>query len=134
MDEALVAAGNPMGPLTLADLIGNDVNLAIMERMYAATKDPVHKPSPLLVRVNRDGLLGRKTKAGFYRYDGQEDLPLVVQPAVSRADELPLALLAPYLNDACRMVEESYATEDDINTARRHRCRRCPGRSRKGSC
>lgn len=123
IDAAMVAAGNPMGPLTLADLIGNDVNLAIMERMYAATRDGRHAPAPLLRRVCDQGWLGRKTGRGFYVYDGSSDEPLVPVPTTSRAAELPDALLAPYLNDALQMVEEGYATESDIDTGMAEGCR-----------
>lgn len=123
IDEAMLAAGMPMGPLTLTDLIGNDVSLAVMERMYSATGDGEHAPAPLLSKVVADGLLGRKSGRGFYAYDGGEEPALVEAEPQGRADELPLALVAPYLNDACRMVEDAYATEADINTGMEYGCR-----------
>lgn len=60
---------HPMGPLTLADLIGLDVCLAIMEVMYEGFADSKYRPCPLLRNMVRAGYLGRKTKRGFYEYE-----------------------------------------------------------------
>jgi len=60
---------HPMGPLTLADLIGLDVCLAIMEVMYEGFSDSKYRPCPLLRNMVRSGYLGRKTKRGFYEYE-----------------------------------------------------------------
>lgn len=61
-------ANHPIGPLALADLVGNDVVLAIMEVLQQETGDPKYQPHPLLRKMVRAGLLGRKTKAGFFEY------------------------------------------------------------------
>ena len=59
---------HPMGPLTLADLIGLDTCLAIMETLYDGFKDSKYRPCPLLRKYVEVGWLGRKTGRGFYEY------------------------------------------------------------------
>jgi 3-hydroxybutyryl-CoA dehydrogenase len=59
---------HPMGPLTLADLIGLDTCLAIMETLYDGFKDSKYRPCPLLRKYVQAGWLGRKTGKGFYDY------------------------------------------------------------------
>ena len=59
---------HPMGPLTLADFIGLDVCLAIMEVLHAGLGDPKYRPCPLLRRMVAAGHLGRKSGQGFYKY------------------------------------------------------------------
>ncbi len=60
-----LGAGHPMGPLTLSDLIGNDVVLAIMEVLYKETGDSKYRPSTLLRKYVRAGWLGNKSGKGF---------------------------------------------------------------------
>jgi 3-hydroxybutyryl-CoA dehydrogenase len=61
---------HPMGPLTLADFIGLDTCLAILEVMHDGLGDPKYRPCPLLRKYVAAGWLGRKSGRGFYRYDG----------------------------------------------------------------
>jgi len=69
IDRAMqLGANHPLGPLALADLIGNDVNLAIMETLYEETGDNKYRPHPLLKKMVRGNMLGRKTKQGFFNY------------------------------------------------------------------
>ncbi|MDO6565070.1 3-hydroxybutyryl-CoA dehydrogenase [Amphritea sp. 1_MG-2023] len=60
---------HPMGPLALADLIGLDTCLSIMEVLYNSFKDPKYRPCPLLVQMVDAGYLGRKSGRGFYHYE-----------------------------------------------------------------
>jgi len=62
-------AGHPMGPLALADMIGLDICLKIMETLYKEFGDSKYRPCPLLVKMVRAGKLGRKTGEGFFVYN-----------------------------------------------------------------
>ncbi len=64
-----LGANHPMGPLSLADLIGLDIILDIMETLHAGFDDPKYRPSPLLKQMVDAGYLGRKTGRGFFHYD-----------------------------------------------------------------
>ena len=70
IDKAMrFGLGSPMGPFELMDMIGLDIVLKAREGIYNETKDPTHFPPVLLRRMVQAGLLGRKTKRGFYNYE-----------------------------------------------------------------
>ena len=64
-----LGCNHPIGPLALCDLIGLDVELAVMEVLYGSFNDSKYRPAPLLREMVDAGMLGRKAGRGFYRYD-----------------------------------------------------------------
>ncbi|WP_373355772.1 3-hydroxybutyryl-CoA dehydrogenase [Pseudoroseicyclus sp. CXY001] len=70
-----LGANHPMGPLELADFIGLDTCLSIMNVLHDGLADTKYRPCPLLVKYVEAGWLGRKTKRGFYDYRGEEPVP-----------------------------------------------------------
>ncbi|MGQ3675496.1 3-hydroxybutyryl-CoA dehydrogenase [Xanthobacter sp. TB0139] len=76
IDKAMrLGANHPMGPLQLADFIGLDTCLAIMQVLHEGLADSKYRPCPLLVKYVEAGWLGRKTKRGFYDYRGETPVP-----------------------------------------------------------
>jgi len=69
IDEAMkLGCNHPIGPLALCDMIGLDVELAVLNVLYEGFKDSKYRPAPLLVEMVEAGYLGRKTGRGFYTY------------------------------------------------------------------
>ena len=76
IDTAMrLGAHHPMGPLQLADFIGLDTCLSIMQVLYEGLADSKYRPCPLLVKYVEAGWLGRKTNRGFYDYRGETPMP-----------------------------------------------------------
>ncbi|MBR8740441.1 3-hydroxybutyryl-CoA dehydrogenase [Nocardiopsis sp. MG754419] len=127
IDESVKkAAGLPMGPLTLADLVGLDVCLAVMDVLWAEFHDPRYSAAPLLRRMVAAGRLGRKTGQGFY---GGKDAPepqrtgrLARMVREEETLDLGAMLLAPQIDDAMRMIGDGYASAKDVDTAMRFGC------------
>jgi 3-hydroxybutyryl-CoA dehydrogenase len=70
-----LGANHPMGPLELADFIGLDTCLAVMQVLHEGLADSKYRPCPLLVKYVEAGWLGRKTQRGFYDYRGETPVP-----------------------------------------------------------
>ena len=76
IDTAMrLGARHPMGPLELADFIGLDTCLSVMQVLYEGLADSKYRPCPLLVKYVEAGWLGRKTQRGFYDYRGETPVP-----------------------------------------------------------
>ena len=76
IDTAMrLGANHPMGPLQLADFIGLDTCLSVMQVLYEGLADSKYRPCPLMVKYVEAGWLGQKTKRGFYDYRGEKPVP-----------------------------------------------------------
>jgi 3-hydroxybutyryl-CoA dehydrogenase len=126
IDGAIVAAGFPMGPFALMDLIGIDVNLAAARGLFEASgRPPRFRPSPIQEELVAAGRLGRKAGEGFYRYEGGA----MAGPAARFGARLGRGLMDPgtiaervilaIVNEAYRALGDGVATEADIDLALR---------------
>src|SRR6478672_2605296 len=123
IDAAIRAAGYPMGPFELMDLVGIDVNLAAARGVWEGFgRAERFRPSPIQERLVEEERLGRKSGHGFYRYGdgirgsvdvGVPDVPDTTAPDV--AERIELAILA----EAWRALGDGIATERDIDLAMR---------------
>ncbi|MGZ6343933.1 MAG: 3-hydroxyacyl-CoA dehydrogenase NAD-binding domain-containing protein [Candidatus Limnocylindrales bacterium] len=130
IDAVVTAAGYPMGPFSLMDLVGIDVNLAVANALWKAFDETTRlRPSPLQAALVSAGALGRKSGHGFYRYDaaGQEigvaPLPASARPggtpeALPSEEILPRLELA-IINEAYYAAGEGVADPPDIDLALR---------------
>ena len=126
LDGAIRAAGFPMGPFALMDLIGIDINLAAAAGLYEAMgQAPRFRPSPIQERLVAAGRLGRKTGSGFYRYGAAGEM-LGVDPEVTGSDASGTAderlverIVLAIVNEAFSALGDGVANEADIDRALR---------------
>jgi 3-hydroxybutyryl-CoA dehydrogenase len=128
---AIVAAGFPMGPFRLMDLIGIDINLAAARGLFEAfDRAPRFRPSPIQESLVAAGHLGRKTGEGFYRYDEGRPIgpaaPFVAglaTPAATAsaldAESIAERTILAIVNEAYRALGDRVASADDIDLAMR---------------
>ena len=128
IDDAVVAAGFPMGPFALMDLIGIDINLAAARGLFEAFgRPPRLRPSPIQEELVAAGLLGRKSGEGFYRYgEGRRVGPAPrfatgASPSRHALDPATIAerVTLAIVNEAHRALGEDVASADDIDRAMR---------------
>ena len=119
VDSAVEAAGYPMGPFRLMDLVGIDVNLAVAQALYDAFDGAARfRPSPLQEAMVEAGTLGRKSGRGFYRYD--EDGKRL-EPALASVrdpeDDFVRPIELAIINEAYHAAGEDVADPSDIDLA-----------------
>jgi 3-hydroxybutyryl-CoA dehydrogenase len=118
IDSIMKELGNfRMGPFELMDLIGNDVNYAVNEKVFEQTYfDQRYKPSITQKRYVEAGLYGRKTKRGFYNYNADStSAPLELPENIKK--EIFYRILAMLINEAADALRLNIAKRDDIETA-----------------
>lgn len=115
IDSAMEEAGFPMGPFTLMDYIGNDINLAVTSSMFAAySGEPRYRPSIYQLRLVEAGYLGRKSGRGFYRYP-RDTSALPTNASVTR--QIADRILTMLINEAADAWYFGIATPGDIDLA-----------------
>jgi 3-hydroxybutyryl-CoA dehydrogenase len=131
IDTAVMAAGFPMGPFALMDLIGIDVNLAAARGLFEASgRPPRFRPSPIQEELVAAGRLGRKAGEGFYRYeDGRATGPAPRfaadghpggrGPAHLDGPSIAERVILAIVNEAYRALGDEVATAEDIDRAMR---------------
>lgn len=121
IDWALTTIGGfRMGPFTLMDLIGNDVNFAVSCSVYAGTfQDPRYRPSVTQQRHVEAGWLGRKSGRGYYRYtDGHDGYDAAMaQPDPVLGQQIVDRVVAMLVNEAAAALDAGLASPADIETA-----------------
>ncbi len=118
IDAAMTAAGFRMGPFALADLIGNDVNLASATSVWEQTdEDPRYEPTQAQRDLVARGDLGRKTGRGWYDYAA--GAPEQVEVDADLARTVCERINAMLVNEAAALADRGEATPDDIDTAMR---------------
>jgi 3-hydroxybutyryl-CoA dehydrogenase len=118
IDAAMRAAGFKMGPFALADLIGNDVNLASAISVWVQTgHDPRYEPTTSQRELVEAGHLGRKTGRGWFCYEPPEDTDADVE--LELATRIQQRVVAMLVNEAAALVDRGEANSHDVDTAMR---------------
>lgn len=117
IDQAMRDLGFRMGPFELMDMIGNDVNYAVTESVFAAFYyDPRFKPSITQKKLNEAGWLGRKTGRGYYDYAEGAVAPKASDDARLK-HEISMRILVMLINEAYDTVNLNIASKEDIDLA-----------------
>ncbi len=117
IDAAMRDLGFKMGPFELMDLIGNDVNYAVTESVFAAFYfDPRYKPSITQKRNVEAGWFGKKTERGFYNYTEGAAMPTPSNDAQLRSD-IGKRILAMLINEAYEALHLNIASAEDLDIA-----------------
>ena len=115
IDAAIRGAGFRMGPLQLADLIGNDVNLTVSESLFERYYyHPRFRPSYLQRSMVEGALLGRKSGRGFYDYGAEKT---VEENEIGLSEDVSLRVISCIVNEAFLALSEGVATAEDIDRA-----------------
>ena len=115
IDAVIRGAGFQMGPLQLADLIGNDVNLTVSESLFERYYyHPRFRPSYLQRSMVEGGLLGRKSGRGFYDYSAEKTAE---DNDIEPSEDVSLRVISCIVNEAFLALSEGVATAEDIDRA-----------------
>jgi 3-hydroxybutyryl-CoA dehydrogenase len=115
IDAAIRGAGFRMGPLQLADLIGNDVNLTVSESLFERYYyHPRFRPSYLQRSMVEGGLLGKKSGRGFYDYSAEKTAE---DNEIEPSEDVSLRVISCIVNEAFLALSEGVATAEDIDRA-----------------
>jgi 3-hydroxybutyryl-CoA dehydrogenase len=116
IDEAMKGIGFKMGPFELMDLIGNDVNYAVTESVFAANYfDPKYKPSTTQLRYVQAGWYGRKTGRGYYDYVIENSPKVKLGKLIT--EQISERILAMLINEAYEALRTGLANEKDLDLA-----------------
>jgi len=117
IDEAMRDKGFKMGPFELMDMIGNDVNYAVTESVFAAFYfDPRYKPSLTQKKLNEAGWLGRKTGRGYYDYKEGAEKPVALDNDELK-EHIASCILIMLINEAFDAAYLNVASAEDIDLA-----------------
>lgn len=118
-DAAMRAAGLPMGPFMLMDVVGLDTLVEILDVIHADSGSPRHEAAAVLRSLVAEGKVGRKGGEGFYEHSAK---PEEVAIDAGRADELRRELIGPHVGEAQAMADSGYASRADIDVAMKLGC------------